>query len=834
MRYTLKDFQDIAADDLMQKLDFARIGAARRMPQAVILSSPTGSGKTVVITEMIERILRGHDGQPADPRAVFLWLSDSPELNEQSKNKIEDASDVIPVDRLVTIEYPFNHERLAPGRVYFLNTQKLTASSLLTKSGDRQDRTIWQIIENTAKASPTSFYVIIDEAHRGMRDAVKSQAAQTRSENVRLTTVQKFVKGDKPIGLSPVPLIVGISATPERFYAVLKDTNRTPHPVNVEPESVRGSGLIKDRIKLSTADKGDEADWSMLAEAGRKWILYTREWEAYSKANTIHPPVRPVLVIQVENGTDKVTTHTDLGLCIKVLHDSGVVLPPEGYAHCFEHDADEKAGSIMLRKIDASKVQDDPNVRVVFFKTALTTGWDCPRAEVMMSFRKAVDDTLIAQLVGRMVRTPLARKVESNEFLNGVSLALPHYNEAAVAAIIKKLQDPESGAVGEAVKEKEMAVYHRATDKADLLEALAKVPTYVVERPRKMAATARLRKLASMLNMHGIGQGQTARAIGFIVGELLKQRDRLRKRSEWSADIQESGQVRVREYVIEYGEWKMDANPTAYTIPATEENVWQLYERAGQILAHGLHDSYANRPEFRGNINTARLELHYIVNDPDSLRNVQNACDAEFGRLWKEHEEDIHSMRPAVQEQYKALRRRAGRAIPESITLSDTIEIKRETPLWDHHLYIDQKDKFGWAANTWEQPLLEAEMKRAGFVAFLRNLPRKSYSLSIPYGPENDKPMYPDLLIFRRVRGNVLIDILEPHGDHLADHLAKAQGLAKYAQTHGDGFGRIEMIRFVGRKPQRLDLQDEQMRHKVLRANTPEQLADLYAEYGAA
>jgi len=76
------------------------------------------------------------------------------------------------------------------------------------------------------------------------------------------------------------------------------------------------------------------------------------------------------------------------------------------FAHCFDEDADVPAVSVMLRKIDASKIQDDPDALVIFFKTALTTGWDCPRAEVMMSFRKAVDDTLIAQLVGRMVRTP--------------------------------------------------------------------------------------------------------------------------------------------------------------------------------------------------------------------------------------------------------------------------------------------------------------------------------------------------------------------------------------------------------------------------------------------
>ena len=119
MQFNLKDFQLWAADELMGRLETARFGAARKQPQAVVLSSPTGSGKTVIVTEVMERILRGHNGVPGDPRAVFLWLSDSPELNEQSKNKIGEASDVIH-DRLVTIEHPFPFERLAPGRVYFL------------------------------------------------------------------------------------------------------------------------------------------------------------------------------------------------------------------------------------------------------------------------------------------------------------------------------------------------------------------------------------------------------------------------------------------------------------------------------------------------------------------------------------------------------------------------------------------------------------------------------------------------------------------------------------------------------------------------------------------
>jgi type III restriction enzyme len=123
------------------------------------------------------------------------------------------------------------------------------------------------------------------------------------------------------------------------------------------------------------------------------------------------------------------------------------------------------------------------------------------------------------------------------------------------------------------------------------------------------------------------------------------------------------------------------------------------------------------------------------------------------------------------------------------------------------------------------------EIERPHFVGFLRNMARKPWALCVPYGPENDRPFYPDLLIFSRKKNKVLIDILEPHGDQYADHLPKAKGLARYAKEHGEAFGRIEMIRLVKAKPQRLDMQDEKTRGKVLKA-TAEQLDDLYTELG--
>ena len=73
-----------------------------------------------------------------------------------------------------------------------------------------------------------------------------------------------------------------------------------------------------------------------------------------------------------------------------------------------------------MQCVEPQDVQRKSDFRGLFAKEAISTGWDCPRAEVIFSMRPHQDDTYIAQLIGRMVRTPLAESVNI-ELLNSVS-----------------------------------------------------------------------------------------------------------------------------------------------------------------------------------------------------------------------------------------------------------------------------------------------------------------------------------------------------------------------------------------------------------------------------
>jgi type III restriction enzyme len=126
--------------------------------------------------------------------------------------------------------------------------------------------------------------------------------------------------------------------------------------------------------------------------------------------------------------------------------------------------------------------------------------------------------------------------------------------------------------------------------------------------------------------------------------------------------------------------------------------------------------------------------------------------------------------------------------------------------------------------------VLEAEQGRRDHVGFLRNEPRKPWSLCVPYRRGGgERPLYPDFLFFRRKRREIVVDILDPHNPNLEDWWEKAVGLADYAAEHGHLFGRIELIYVErDRSIKRLDLTDEQMRNKVREVKNNTHLKQLF------
>ena len=157
MKLELKPFQTVTARDIMSKLDKVRDSVAGSDLEAIVLAAPTGSGKTITLAQVMDYTYGGGDGIPARPHTVFLWLSDSPELNAQSTNKLIGACDHLPFHKVITIgSDSFSDDELQPGYVYFINTQLLGKDKLLTKEGggDFRTTTFWQAVAKTIARDP--------------------------------------------------------------------------------------------------------------------------------------------------------------------------------------------------------------------------------------------------------------------------------------------------------------------------------------------------------------------------------------------------------------------------------------------------------------------------------------------------------------------------------------------------------------------------------------------------------------------------------------------------------------------------------------------------------
>ena len=99
------------------------------------------------------------------------------------------------------------------------------------------------------------------------------------------------------------------------------------------------------------------------------------------------------------NGSGGKTSDADLDECLKKISQrTGFAFEVGEVVHTFGEMADLTINGLQVQYRNPSSILGDDKIRVVFFKENLSTGWDCPQAETMMSFRRAVDATYIARL----------------------------------------------------------------------------------------------------------------------------------------------------------------------------------------------------------------------------------------------------------------------------------------------------------------------------------------------------------------------------------------------------------------------------------------------------
>jgi len=792
MKVELHPFQSKAVADLENKLDAARYAYRRKAgDQAVGLTAITGAGKTIIATALIEEIIFGAEdegGRPRDPSAVFLWMTDLPQLNEQTQTKMFLKGSRLTLDRLPIITNTFNAETLGAGKVYFVNTQLLGEKARLAAADPTVGRpfTFWDVISSTIADGEHTFYMIVDEAHRGMVETKKIEEANS--------IIQRFIKGYPEQGMPAVPIVLGISATPARFQTLIAGSGRGFAAVEVPPDQVRASGLIKERTAADYAGEKQRDALALFGEAVDAWMQSTEHWSAYHEHydDDEEELVVPALIIQVENETSSQITATDLDAVMRIISDKAGVLTDAAFAHAFGDPADISAAGRTIRYLAPAKIDADREARIIFFKTSLGTGWDCPRAEVMFSFRKAVEPTSIAQTIGRIVRSPLARKIEEDERLNTVNVFLPYYDRNAVNKVIDYLKGSGGEAVAETITDRSelMSLSLRAGSE-ELVAAIEQVPTYAVPTVRAKQEVRRLWDLTRSLAKHGLDADVNLNEPIQLAELLVAKRKALEGDADFAAAVGESGLITVSSSVYEWLDPESEPTTATRDIPASEESIGKLWALARTMLSPELAQAYAKARLGAGiDMDTVHLEAAALAEWPGVMDEINGVASGRIDALFAAHGTAISALSPAKRQPYEKIRKSAPAPSVVELKLPDMIEFRRGDTIYAKHLYADDKGEIPLSfTSSWERDLLEAELKRDEVEGWVRNVPRDEGCLRVPFSKDNiAHPFYPDFLFARRSNGSLLIDILDPHDHTRAEAVEKAKGLSTYAREHGAQF----------------------------------------------
>lgn len=843
MKFLLREFQRAHVSSLLKKLKQAKRDLVDdSVPQAITLSAPTASGKTVMMTALIERVLFGKGGLEdfddpdftTEPDAVFLWLSDSPQLNQQSLAKMSLAGSAELTGRLEPVEATFDAEFFKPGHVYFLNSQKLSVAGLLTKKGDGRQHSIWETVNNTIARQKGRFYVVIDEAHRGMR---RTQVEQTQAS----TIVQRFIFGS-PGEVNIAPIVIGISATPERFNTLLSQSGRTRRVVDIPSHEPREAGLIKDCILISHTDDEQPTEWTLLAGACQEFDRISKEWASYCKNNNEQDVVRPVLVIQVQDAGASGTqseSRTSLSKLVEVVKANVPGLSSMSFAHCLESGKLIHVAGTDIRYVEPHRIEHDQSDRIVIFKMALTTGWDCPRAEVMMSFRKAEDATYIAQLVGRIVRTPLARRMEGNDLLNSVMLFLPHYDRDQVQTVVERLQAEGESGGAETGDTRDFQTLKIAKGKEDLLDIYRTLPTYASQEGRKVAHIRRALRMALELAKDGWEDDSIALRVGLRT-KLAAIGDARRRDSVFVSQVEGLSTVTYRMLRVENGVLKADELGEQRSLPVTEQDVETVFVRSFVTLTEDLVMSYVQHrfdPKDENSVYwRCKLEAFLLSHDVSVVSAVEAEAQKLLEDIYEKCKPEILKLPDERRAAYRKIRQTSRDFRATEPSVPDPVRIKTDKGAVAHkdHLFVSEKGDFKATLNGWEAKVLAAARKGQGFAGWLRNYARKPWSIAYTYTNAEGQtaPGYADFVVFRREGKHVVVDLLEPHDTSNADSLAKVKGLCRFAEEHGDKFGRIEWIKIEGSQIRRLNVNSAKARAKVLATNVDSAIETLFEVYG--
>lgn len=371
-------FQEKAVTALIEK--FKRLWNAPGTMLPLVFKSPTGSGKTFMTESFIQE-LKSVGGFHED--VAWIWITFSDDLAMQSKAKFEEYFSPSVGRRLLTVA-DFSDGVLKRDDILFLNWQKLVANNA--------DARILRRPDDPAKKKESGYYYedVVEATHKDGRTII--MVIDESHKNVTELAAEKVIKATNP------KVILKVSATPTDIPSSEDIDDAKAEFCRVRREDVVKEGLIKEAVVSQTKEEiesgsGEEdLDAKLLDLAIKKRDVLRAEWaKAGSKVN-------PLILVQLPD--EKETQ----GEGVKIKKD--VVID-----YLKKHGVDDAkitnwfSGDVERDKLKFIAESDSP-IEFLLFKQAAGTGWDCPRAQILVMYRDIKSPVFKTQTLGRIIRNP--------------------------------------------------------------------------------------------------------------------------------------------------------------------------------------------------------------------------------------------------------------------------------------------------------------------------------------------------------------------------------------------------------------------------------------------
>ena len=374
-------YQQKAVSELVDKtIRLLNLGGQRNK---LVFEATTGAGKTVMACQMLAGLMDElHDrGDSRYQEVAFIWFAPR-KLHIQSYEKLKGAFEETRTLRPIMFGELDQNEGIRPGEILFVNWESVNKeNNVMVREGDCS-LSLYEITDRTKEEFGLPIVAIIDEEHMfWSKTADKSAAVLDR--------------------INPA-VEIRISATPK--------TATPKEKVTVYRQDVIAAEMIKKEVVLNPEIELNFSDELELNANLIKAALDKRNQiaEAYKAVGS---NVNPLLLIQLPNDTKESMTTEDTAIAdqVKKYLEMMCDITTDNYRLAVWL-AGEKENLIDLER-------PDNLTEVLLFKEAIALGWDCPRAAVLLIFRKLQSDQFSIQTVGRIMRMP-EQKHYQKEILN--------------------------------------------------------------------------------------------------------------------------------------------------------------------------------------------------------------------------------------------------------------------------------------------------------------------------------------------------------------------------------------------------------------------------------